>query len=133
MRDLEFPLLTSRIVSGLTGLSPQALRRWEARGIPSESRRRRVGRLSVRLARGGPRLYSWQDVEQLQRATYLVETGRVPAAEVRRLLERTAGAVAETEWVISRPKPRTRKSGTGRATVGGGAGRFPSARRRRIR
>ncbi len=97
MRDLESPLLPRHIVSGLVGLSPQTLRRWEAFGIPA-----RAGR------RPGSRLYSWREVDQLQRAAYFIKTRRRSLAEVRRLLMRHTPTGAETVWLITRAKPPVR-------------------------
>jgi DNA-binding transcriptional MerR regulator len=105
MQDLEFPLLTPRIVSGLTGISPKTLRRWEAQRVLPPARRR-----STRKPASGTRLYSWREVEQLQQATYLVKTKRLPLAEVKRFLKQSAAASIDRDWVIARPKPRTRRT-----------------------
>ena len=122
MHDLKCPLLAPQIVSGLTGLSPRLLRRWEALGIPANSRRRRSGK------RGGDgRLYSWDEVEQLQRATHLIRTRRLSLAEARRLLKQGADASLERDWVIARPMPRLRR----RRSIG--AGRPPGSSARRVR
>ena len=106
MQDLEFPFLTSRIVSGLTGLSPRTLRRWESEGI-SPAPRRRGGRRPS----GESRLYSWHEVERLQHAAYLLKTRRLSLPEVKRLLTRRQAASAGHDWVIARPKPRVRGGG----------------------
>jgi DNA-binding transcriptional MerR regulator len=106
MEHLEFPLLTSRIVSGLTGLSARTLRQWEDKGILPAARRRT--RRSPRAASGAPRLYSWRDVEQLQQATHLIRRKRLPMAEVKRLLEQSQSASLDHEWVIDRHRPRVR-------------------------
>jgi DNA-binding transcriptional MerR regulator len=119
MQDLEFPFLTPQIVSGLTGLTPQALRRLRTHGIPAGSR----------SAPGKPprgrRLYSWQEVEQLQQATFLLKTKRLSLGEVKRFLQRSQAAALDRDWVIARPKPRGRRRrfsvGAGRAQ-GGPAG-----------
>jgi len=122
VHDLKCPLLAPQIVSGLTGLSPRLLRRWEALGIPANSRRRRSGK------RGGDgRLYSWDEVEQLQRATHLIRTRRLSLAEARRLLKQGADASLERDWVIARPMPRLRR----RRSIG--AGRPPGSSARRVR
>ncbi len=122
-QDLEFPFLTSRIVLGLTGLSAGTLRRWEAAGVPASGRRRAQPRRSA-----GPRLYSWQEVEQLQQATYLRRTRRLTLGEVKRLLARRQAAARGRDWVIARPKPRARG-----ARLFGGAGAVPGAPTRRMR
>ncbi len=123
MRDLAAPLLTPRVVSGLTGLSPQELRRWEAHGIPSPGKGRPGGR------RRSPRLYSWRDVEQLQQATHLAKSRRVSRAAVKRLLAQNAGAELDRDWVVARPKPRTRSRRQGGVV----AVRIPHSARRRPR
>src|SRR5437879_1796741 len=105
MQDLAFPFLTPQIVSGLTGLSPRTLRRWRARGILTASRRWDAGRPN------GGGLYSWRDVERLQRATHLLKTGRLSVAEVKRFLKKSAAASIDRDWVIARPKPRVRADG----------------------
>lgn len=123
MHDLKYPLLAQQIVSGLTGLSPRLLRRWEALGIPANSRRGRSGK------RGGDgRLYSWDEVEQLQRATHLIKTRRLSLAEASRLLKQNADASLDRDWVIARPMPRLRRR---RRSLG--AGRLPGGSARRVR
>jgi DNA-binding transcriptional MerR regulator len=122
MQDLEFPFLTSRVVLGLTGLSSKALRRWEEDGIPAL--RGRGGRQPVRR----PRLYSWREVEQLQRATHLLKDRRLSMAEVKRVLGRSRAASLDRDWVIARPKPRV-----GRRRLSGGAGGLRGAPTRRMR
>lgn len=97
MRDLASPLLPRHVVSGLVGLSPQTLRRWEAFGIPA-----RAGR------RPGPRLYSWREVDQLQQAAYLIKTRRRSLAEVKRHLKRSWARGVETVWLTARSKPPVR-------------------------
>lgn len=108
MRDLVSPLLTARVVSGLTGLSPQAIRRWEGFGVPVSS--------AAGARRPATRLYSWRDVEQLQHATYLVESRGVSMGIAGLLL--SEGDV-EGKWVIARPKPRTRTAGQGKVVAVG--------------
>jgi DNA-binding transcriptional MerR regulator len=123
VHDLKCPLLAQQIVSGLTGLSPRLLRRWEALGIPANSRRRRSGK------RGGDgRLYSWDEVEQLQRATHLIRTRRLSLAEASRLLKQNADASLDRDWVIARPMPRLRRR---RRSLG--PGRPPGGSARRVR
>ena len=121
MHDLKYPLLTPRIVSGLTGLSPRLLRRWQALGIPANARKKPAGK-----KRGNSRLYSWQEVEQLQRATHLLKTRRLSLAEVKRLLKQSIAASPDRDWVIARPAPRLR-----RRPLGVGELRRSSARRAR--
>ncbi len=123
MQDLEFPFLTSRIVSGLTGLSARTLRRWEAEGIPAAPRRR-----GARKPSGESRLYSWREVEQLQHATYLLKTRRLALAEVRRFLTRSQAASPDRDWVIARPRPRLRGQ-----RFSGGTGGLRGAPTRRMR
>ncbi|HTD48917.1 MAG TPA: MerR family transcriptional regulator [bacterium] len=108
MQDLELPFLSPRIVAGLTGLSLSMLRRWQAQGIPNGTRRRGPNGAGRRRNGGSP-LYSWSDVEQLQRATHLLKTRRLSLAEVKRLLKQSAAksaGPARRDWVIARPKPR---------------------------
>jgi len=128
MQDLEFPLLTPRVVSGLTGLSAKTLRQWEQKRILAVPRRARARRPSRT-----PRLYSWREVEQLQQATYLLKTRCLPMAAVRRLLERSLSASLDRDWMIARPKPKVSRQS--RAGVGGdgGAGRFSRTPTRRMR
>ena len=121
MHDLKCPLLAPRIVSGLTGLSPRLLRRWEALGIPADSRKRRAGK------KGGGPLYSWDEVEQLQRANHLVKTRRLSLAEARRLLKQGVAASLDRDWVIARPMPRVRRRRSVRP------GRLARASARRVR
>src|SRR5690242_15016498 len=103
MEDLEFPFLTLRIVSGLTGLSQRTLRRWEEKGLlPAGSRPQRAARKPFGVAR----LYSWREVEQLQQANHLVKGKRLPIAVVRGLLERSQSASLDRDWVIDRPRPK---------------------------
>lgn len=104
MRDLVSPLLTQRVVSGLIGLSPQAIRRWETYGVPLSV----AGGSSPR--RSGLRVYSWRDVEQLQQATYLVENRGVSMAIAGLLL---ADDGVDRKWIVARPKPRIRDGRTG--------------------
>ncbi|HYM70669.1 MAG TPA: MerR family transcriptional regulator [bacterium] len=98
MRDLESPVLPRTIVSRLTGLSLGTLTRWRALGIVP-----RRGR------RGARALYSWDDVERLQRAAYLVRTRRLPLTDVKRLLARAAAAAPSPKRVVARPKPAPRR------------------------
>jgi DNA-binding transcriptional MerR regulator len=121
VHDLKYPLLTPRIVSGLTGLSPRLLRRWQALGIPANARKKRAGK-----KRGDSRLYSWHEVEQLQRATHLIKTRRLSLAEVKRLLKQSTAASPDRDWVIARPAPRLRRRPLGAAGL-----RRSSARRAR--
>jgi len=107
MRDLELPFLSPRIVAGLTGLSLSTLRRWQTQGIPDGTRRR--GPNGAGRRNGGSPLYSWSDVEQLQRAAHLLKTRSLSLAEVKRLLKKSAAkstGPARRDWVIARPKPR---------------------------
>ena len=130
MQDLAFPFLTTQIVSGLTGLSPRTLRRWQTQGLLAESRRR-----SARKPNGGG-LYSWRDVERLQRATHLLKTRRLSLAEVKRFLKKSAAASIDRDWVIARPKPRVRADGVRqnvRRGLSGGAAGFRSSPARRMR
>jgi DNA-binding transcriptional MerR regulator len=122
MQDLAFPFLTPRVVSGLTGLSTKTLRRWEEEGIPPVARARR-GRQPGRR----PRLYSWREVEQLQRVTHLLKTTRLSLAEVKRVLTQSQGASLDGDWVIARPKPRVRRR------VSGGAAGLRNGPTRRMR
>ncbi|HEX9245445.1 MAG TPA: MerR family transcriptional regulator, partial [bacterium] len=85
MRDLELPFLSPRIVAGLTGLSLSTLRRWQTQGIPNGTRRR--GPNGAGRRNGGGPLYSWSDVEQLQRAAHFLKTKSLSPAEVKRLLK----------------------------------------------
>lgn len=123
MHDLECPFLTSRVVSGLTGLSPKTLRRWEKEGIPAPDRGRGTGK---RVRR--PRLYSWREVEQLQRATHLLKTERLSLGEVKRLLNRSQTASLGHDWVIARPRARIR-----RPRLSAGAAGLRGAPTRRMR
>ena len=107
MYDLELPFLSPRIVAGLTGLSLSTLRRWQTQGIPNGARRR--GPNGAGRRNGGSPLYSWSDVEQLQRATHLLKAGSLSLAEVKRLLKKSAAkstGPSRRDWVIARPKPR---------------------------
>lgn len=107
MHDLELPFLSPRIVAGLTGVSLSTLRRWQTRGIPNGTRRQ--VRDGAGRRNGGSSLYSWSDVEQLQRATHLLKTRSLSLAEVKRLLKKNAAknaGPARRDWVIARPKPR---------------------------
>ncbi len=128
MQDLEFPLLTPRVVSGLTGLSAKTLRQWEQKRILVASPRSRARKPSRT-----PRLYSWREVEQLQQATHLMKTRRLPMAAVRRLLERSQSASLDRDWVIARPKPKVRhrsRAGAGGYWGGGRLSRTPTGRMR---
>ena len=98
MRDLESPVLPGAIVSRLTGLSLGTFARWRALGIVP-----RRGR------RGGRALYSWDDVERLQRAAHLVKTRRLPLADVKRMLARRTQAASSPTRVVARPRPATRR------------------------
>jgi DNA-binding transcriptional MerR regulator len=108
MQDLTFPFLSPQIVAGLTGLTPRTLRRLRTHGIPPASRSRTA------QPHRGP-LYSWQDVEHLQRATYLLKAKRLPLPEVKQFLEQSAAASIDRDWVIARPKPRSRSRPLGGA------------------
>ncbi len=126
MRDLASPLLTPRVVSDLTGLSPQMLRRWEAFGIPSAA--------GSNAAHNRPRLYSWRDVEQLQQASYLMMRGSVSMAAVGRVLAQNAAAEFDRPWIVSRrnpgkARPRTRSRRKRRVVVVA----LPRSARRRSR
>lgn len=106
MRDLASSLLSPNVVSGLTGLTPDTLRRWEAYGIPLGSGAAPRGTTAMQMRRRPtPRLYSWRDVEQLQRASYLVKYRRVSLAGVARLLAQEAAAEPDRDWVLARPRP----------------------------
>lgn len=61
------------VVSVLTGLRPDALRRWEREGLVAP----------VRAGRRGQRLYSWRDVEQIQHLRHLIETERLSPLQAR--------------------------------------------------
>ena len=126
MEDLEFPLLTSRIVSGLTGLSERTLRHWEKKGILRESlpADRRRSRRPPRKAFGAPRLYSWREVEQLQQATHLLKRKRVSIEAVKRLLEQSQSASLDRDWVIDRPRPKVRRQRRAGAAGYAGSKRF---------
>jgi len=117
MQDLKLPFLSPRIVAGLTGLSLSTLRRWQTQGIPNGAPRR-ASNGAGRRRNGASPLYSWSDVEQLQRATHLFKTRRLSLAEVKRLLKQSAATNAgpiRHDWVIARPKPRrVRVRGRGR-------------------
>jgi DNA-binding transcriptional MerR regulator len=122
MQDLAFPFLTPQIVFGLTGLTSRTLRRLETHGIPA-------------APRGGPqkparrrRLYSWREVEQLQHASFLLKTKRLPLDEVKRFLKRSQAASLDRDWVIARPKPRVRRRRSSTGTAG-----FRSGPTRRMR
>ncbi len=118
MEDLEFPFLTSRIVSGLTGLSERTLRRWEEKGLLPTRRSQKPPRKRPGVTRPGvSRLYSWREVEQLQQATHLMKGRRFPIAAVKRLLERSQSASLDRDWVIDRPRPRVGRQS--RAGAGG--------------
>ncbi len=117
MEDLEFPFLTPRIVSGLTGLSERTLRRWEEKGILPAGRRTPQ---SPQKPLGAARLYSWREVEQLQQATHLIKGRRLPIGEVKRLLEQSQSASLDHDWVIDRPRPKVRRQR--RTGAGGYAG-----------
>src|SRR5207245_10565418 len=99
MQDLELPFLSPRIVAGLTGLSLSTLRRWQTQGIPNGARRR--GPNGAGRRDGGSPLYSWSDVEQLQRETHLLKNRRLSMADVTRLIKnndaQSAGA-ARPDW-----------------------------------
>ncbi len=110
LRDLVSPLLSVRVVSSLTGLSPQAIRRWEGYGVPVPSG------AGSRRPRPATRLYSWRDVEQLQQATYLVENRGVSMAIAGLLLSEDE---VEGKWVIARPKPRPRVADQGKVVAVG--------------
>ena len=130
MEDLEFPFLTSRIVSGLTGLSERTLRRWEEQGILLAGR---GTQRSPRRPSGVVRLYSWREVEQLQHATHLMRGKRLPMSAVKRLLERSQSASLDRDWVIDRPQPKVRRQS--RAGAGGswGSRRFSRTPTRHMR
>lgn len=67
MGHFTAPLLQPRVVADLIGLSPAALRRWDAALLPGAARR--------------PRRYSWAEVEVLQRAVHQASgRGGTPAA-----------------------------------------------------
>ena len=130
MEDLEFQFLTSRIVSGLTGLSERTLRRWEEKGMLPAGRRTQP---SPRRPFGVVRLYSWREVEQLQQATHLMRGKRLPMAEVKRLLERSQSASLDRDWVIDRPKPKVRRQSRAGAGGYGGSRRFSPTPTRQMR
>ncbi len=67
MGHFTAPLLQPRVVAELIGLSPASLRRWDEALLPRADRR--------------PRLYSWAEVEILQRAVHHASgRGGTPAA-----------------------------------------------------
>lgn len=124
MQDLELPVLTPRVVSGLTGLSPETLRRWKQQKILTSPRG--PGSSHART------LYSWRDVERLQQARYLVKTRRLPMREVKRLLERSQAASLDVDRIVVRPRPTPRTQS--RARDGGSGGRrFSKIRAARTR
>lgn len=114
MRDLISPLLSQRTVAGLAGVSQATIRRWERAGILSGSSRR-----------SATRLYSWREVERLQRAVYFVKAEGIPVAQVKRLLNNGVPGVRDAEWIRARSSPRI-----GRRPGGGGRS---AGRRRRAR
>jgi hypothetical protein len=112
MRDLESHLLTAKVVSTLTGLSARTLRLWDAYGpLPK-------GKAGLRGRTGTRRLFSWREVEQLQRAAYLVETRHVSFAEAMRLLTVSGSVKRGRRWIIARARPRKRKWGWDPVAVG---------------
>ncbi len=77
MKELTQPLFTVGVVSSLVGVSPQTLRNWETRGL-------------VAPLREGParrRLYTWQDIERLQRIHYLASRRRIPLRKMKLQLQ----------------------------------------------
>ncbi len=73
MQDHTQPLFTVSVVSSLVGVSPQTLRNWEARGLVAPLREGRTHR----------RLYTWQNIERLQRIRYLATRRRVPLRKMK--------------------------------------------------
>jgi hypothetical protein len=100
MGHITTPLLQPRVVAGLIGLSPAALRRWDAALLPHAGRR--------------PRRYSWAEVEVLQRAVHQASgRGGMPAAfQGTRGGPRRASAQAADG-------ARRRSRAAGRRTAGG--------------
>jgi len=73
MQDHSQPLFTVSVVSSLVGVSPQTLRNWEARGLVAPLREGRTRR----------RLYTWPEIERLQRIRYLSSRRRVPLRKIK--------------------------------------------------
>lgn len=73
MKQLAQPLYTVSVASGLAGVSPSTLRRWEARGLIAP----------VRESRSRRRLYAWSDIERAQQIRYLVLRRHVPLRAVK--------------------------------------------------
>jgi DNA-binding transcriptional MerR regulator len=106
MRDLTSPLLSQRTVAGLVGVSQATIRRWEEAGILSGPGRRSASRL-----------YSWREVERLQRAAYFVKARRISVAQVKRLLNNGLPGPQDADWIRTRPAPRLRQRRSGRGGV----------------
>jgi DNA-binding transcriptional MerR regulator len=117
MRDLTSPLLSQQTVAGLVGVSQATIRRWEEAGILSGTGRRSASSL-----------YSWREVERLQRAAYFVKVRRISVAQVKRLLNNGLAGPQDADWIRTRPVPRLRRSGRGGVRV---VALPRSARRRR--
>lgn len=90
MKQLSQPAFTVTVAASLVGVSPRTLRNWEAHGLIAPFRQGRSRR----------RLYSWSDVEQLQRIRYLVSRRRVPLRAVKPMLR--AAAVRPASPPVSR-------------------------------
>lgn len=73
MQDHTQPLFTVSVVSSLVGVSPQTLRNWEARGLVAPLREGGLHR----------RLYTWQEIQRLQRIRYLATRRRVPLRKMK--------------------------------------------------
>jgi predicted site-specific integrase-resolvase len=102
MRDLTSPLLSQRTVAGLAGVSQATIRRWERAGILAGSRRRSASRL-----------YSWREVERLQRAAYFVKTERIPVAQVKRFLNNGVAVIRDADWIRAPRLPLRPREGRG--------------------
>ncbi len=114
MHDLTSPLLSQRTVAELAGVSRATIRRWEKAGILSRPSRRSASRL-----------YSWREVEQIQRAAYFIKAERIPVAQVKRLLTNGVPGVRDADWIRARSAPRLRRR------LGGGGGSAGRSRRAR--
>jgi hypothetical protein len=103
MGHITAPLLQPRVVAGLIGLSPAALRRWDAALLPRAGRR--------------PRRYSWAEVEVLQRAVHQASgRGGMPAA-----FQGTRGGPRRSRRASAQAADgaRRRSRAVGRRTAGG--------------
>ncbi len=80
MKELTQPFFTVGVVSSLVEISPQTLRNWEARGLVTPLREGRARR----------RLYTWHDIERLQRIRYLASRHRIPLRKMKLHLQLAA-------------------------------------------